>query len=333
MQTQDQFVEARQSDWTELESLLPIGKHLHQIPVVDIRRVGLLYRSICADLMRARAAGYSPEVVAYLDALAARSHNRIYGARPMHIRAAWQLLSRGFPRALRRNRRYFALAAALFVVPLLVGLSATLILPGFAAGVLPQQTLDAIGDAYAEGFDGRGLAASSNMAGFYVYNNIGIAFRCFATGILFGLGSVFFLVYNGVVIGTVLGYVIGCGHAHNILTFVCGHSALELTAIVVSGGAGLQLGHALIEPNGLTRWASLQARTGDLVRIIMGAAAMLAAAALVEGYWSPSSAPAQVKWAMSVVVAMLVAAYLSFAGRSTDGSADRSIRRETEAPR
>ncbi len=84
------------------------------------------------------------------------------------------------------------------------------------------------------------------MTGFYVYNNIGIAFRCFATGVLFGLGSVFFLVYNGLMIGAVAGLVTAAGHGKNLLTFTCTHGAFELTAIVISGdrrhGDGLRAG-------------------------------------------------------------------------------------------
>ena len=76
--------------------------------------------------------------------------------------------------------------------------------------------------------------SATNGSGFYVYNNVGIAFRCFATGILFGLGSLFFLIYNGITIGTVLGHVIAAGHGHNILTFVCTHGTFELTAIGIA---------------------------------------------------------------------------------------------------
>ena len=66
--------------------------------------------------------------------------------------------------------------------------------------VLPAELLDGMAEAYSKGFaEGRSGDQDAAMAGFYVYNNVGIAFRCFATGILFGLGSLFFLLYNGLV--------------------------------------------------------------------------------------------------------------------------------------
>jgi uncharacterized membrane protein SpoIIM required for sporulation len=125
----------------------------------------------------------------------------------------------------------------------------------------------------------------------------------------------FFLVYNGLVTGTVLGYVQKSGHADNILTFMCGHSPFELTAIVISGGAGLRMGYALLGTSGRTRLGSLRAVADDLISLILGAALFLFIAALIEGWWSPSGLPSQVKWAFSAVMSSLVVGFLLLAGR------------------
>jgi uncharacterized membrane protein SpoIIM required for sporulation len=169
---------------------------------------------------------------------------------------------------------------------------------------------------YSEGFnDGRAAGSDAGMAGFYVLNNVGVAFRCFATGILFGLGSVFFLVYNGLTIGTVTGWVWNAGHGGNILTFMCGHAPFELTAILISGAAGMRMGYALVATSGRTRLASLRASAREIAALVVGAAVMLVIAAAVEGFWSPSSLPAQVKWGASIVFTLGVITFLLFAGR------------------
>jgi uncharacterized membrane protein SpoIIM required for sporulation len=171
-------------------------------------------------------------------------------------------------------------------------------------------------DAYSQGFDeGRAAGVDAGMAGFYVYNNVGIAFRCFATGILFGAGSLFFLIYNGLVIGTVTGYVLQAGHGGNILTFMSGHAPFELTAIIISGAAGLRMGYALIATEGVTRFASLRRAAPEIAQLVVGAALMLLVAAGIEAFWSPSSIPAQVKWGFSAVGWTLVIGYLGLAGR------------------
>jgi uncharacterized membrane protein SpoIIM required for sporulation len=312
---QDQFVAARKAEWSQLDELLGRQPALHRLPPAEISRLGALYRSLCSDLMRARSAGYETELLVHLDSLAARAHNLLYGARPVRLAALGEFLASTFPRTLREHARFFAVASALFLVPMGLALWATLVHPDFAQAVLPREQLEASAQMYADSLAGRDSGQDAAMAGFYVHNNVGIAFRCFATGILFGLGSVFFLVYNGIVIGTVLGWVIVQGHGYNILTFVCGHTPFELTAICIAGGAGLQMGYALVRTHGRTRLGSLRAQAAAVGTIVGGAAVMLVIAAAIEGFWSPSGVPAPVKWSVAAALSLAVAAYLAFAGR------------------
>ena len=313
--TQDEFIARRKGEWSALDLILTAGKPLHRLPPADISNFSSLYRAICGDLVHARDVGFTPDLVSYLDGLAGRAHNLLYAAPPYRLRAAWDLVVRDFPQAIRRNLRFFGLGLALFYVPMIVCLLATLANPEFATYILPNETLRGMADMYSEGHAGRDEGTDAGMAGFYVYNNVGIAFRCFATGILFGLGSLFFLIYNGITIGTVLGHVIAAGYGHNILTFVCTHGTFELTAIGIAGGAGLQMGYALVDTGGQTRLGSLRAQGRDLAIIILGAAIMLFIAAGLEAFWSPSSIPPPVKWAAAGVFAVLLTLYFALAGR------------------
>lgn len=314
--TQDEFVAKRRPEWAALDGMLTSTRPLHRRPPAEISRFSALYRAVCADLVHARDVGYGIDLLAYLDGLAGRAHNLLYAAPPYRLGAVWDTLAREFPRAIRRNLRFVGLGLALFYVPLVVCLVATLLHPEFAAQVLPHEQLQQMAEMYREAHTGRDESTDAGMAGFYVYNNVGIAFRCFATGILFGLGSLFFLLFNGISIGTVLGHVIAAGHGHNILTFVCTHGTFELTAIGIAGGAGLQMGWALVDTGGRTRLGSLRAQGGDLAVIILGAGAMLIIAAGIEAFWSPSGLPAPVKWAASGVLAVLITLYLALAGRA-----------------
>jgi uncharacterized membrane protein SpoIIM required for sporulation len=313
--TQDEFVTRRQAEWDALTQILTAGKPLHRLPAADISRFSALYRGACADLVHARDVGFTPDLVSYLDGLAGRAHNLLYAAPPYRLGAAWDLVAREFPRTLRRNGRFFALGMGLFFVPLIGCAIATIFYPEFAYQVLSREQLQGMADMYREGTQGRDESTDSTMAGFYVYNNVGIAFRCFATGILLGFGSLFFLLYNGVVMGTVVGHVIAAGHGKNILTFVCTHGTFELTAIAIAGGAGLQMGYALVDTGGRTRLGSLRAAGHDLAIIILGAAIMLFIAAGIEAFWSPSSAPPPAKWAATGVLTVLLILYFSLAGR------------------
>jgi uncharacterized membrane protein SpoIIM required for sporulation len=148
-----------------------------------------------------------------------------------------------------------------------------------------------------------------------VQHNTSIAFEVFANGVFFALGSAFMLVYQGLVIGTVFGFLLGDDKGRQILTFTCSHSAWELTAIVLSGAAGLRMGWALVATEGRTRLASLRAVAPELVKLIGGAALMLSVAACIEGLWSPSTVPAPGKWAFAALQIFFVTMYLVFVGR------------------
>ncbi|HYJ11016.1 MAG TPA: stage II sporulation protein M [Polyangiaceae bacterium] len=315
------FVRVRSPLWQELSRKLQADGPLWKLPPTEISRAAALYRAVSTDLMRARRLGCPRDVIAYLDSLTASAHNALYAASRSDRRLRLVELMLDFPRAFRRAWPFMLTAGLLFWLPFALGWLATLNVAGFAERVMPVHMLESMADAYSTGFAaGRDADADAQMTGFYVYNNVGIAFRCFATGILYGMGSVFFLVYNGLVTGTVVGYVAQSGHGANILTFMCGHGPFELTAIVISGGAGMRMGYALLGSSGQTRVAALRSVADDLISLILGAAALLFGAALIEAWWSPSSLPSQVKWGFSLLMSLLTPGFLLFYGRLTPRS-------------
>ncbi len=313
---EDAFVAARKREWDELGLMLSTEAPLHAQGQQAITRFSQLYRALSADLMRARAEGYSGDLQSLLDSLAARAHNALYASSAYRLQDVAELFTREFPVAVRRYSWAMAISAVLFFLPFLIGFIGSFNDRAFALSLLPADIAKGMEEAYSKGFaDGRDPGMNATMTGFYVYNNIGIAFRVFATGVFFGLGSVFFLIYNGLFTGAVAGLVTTAGHGRNIFTFMAGHSVFELGAIVISGGAGLVMGDALVKTHGLTRWASLTRRGPELVALISGCAFMLAIAAVIEGFWSPSSLPDQVKWVSAAMFFIIVMAYLMLAGR------------------
>jgi uncharacterized membrane protein SpoIIM required for sporulation len=289
----------------------------------DVVRLPVLYRSVCADLAAAEAARYSAPLVDYLRGLTAGTHTILYGPHArtrddgrLSLGRAWLV---AFPRAVRARWRPMTIAALLFFVPLVIGLVLTLRDPTFAFRVAPESMLRPLAEAYAQGFDkGRDVGENAFMAGYYVNNNVGIALRCFALGIFFGIGSAFYLVQNGLSIGAILGYVASQGAGINIVTFIVGHGSLELGAIVLAGGAGLSMGWSIVAPGEKTRLASLQSRAREILVIVAGAAVMLFGAAMIEGFWSASSAPREVKIAIGGTLFVLVLVYILFAGRGRE---------------
>ncbi len=327
--TERAFADRRQKSWDALDivSGKATAMGVRALDASDVAQLPVLYRDVCADLAAAQMARYSAPLIDYLRGLTATAHGILYGpqsGRPGEAfaaaRHAWML---AFPRAIRKRWRAMFLAAGLFFVPLAIGLVLTLRDPSFAFRVAPEAMLRPLAEAYARGFsEGRDAGEGTMMAGFYVYNNVGIALRCFALGIFGGLGSAFYLVQNGLSIGAILGYVASEGAGPNIGTFIVGHGSLELGAIVIAGGAGLSLGWSVVAPGEQTRIVSLQRTAREIVVIVGGAAVMLVMAAGIEAFWSASSTPRPIKLAVGAALLVLVAAYIVFGGRGIRRSRD-----------
>jgi uncharacterized membrane protein SpoIIM required for sporulation len=326
--TEKAFADRRRRDWDDLHALTTkaTARGIKKLGPEEISSLPPLYRNVCADLAAAQAARYSAPLVDYLRGLTAAAHGVIYGPHAkargdggsLGLSRAWLV---AFPRAVRKRWRPMLLATALFFLPLALGFFLTARDPTFAFRIVPESELRPLAEAYARGFDqGREAGADTMMAGFYVYNNVGIALRCFALGVFFGLGSAFYLVQNGVSIGAILGYVASQGAGLNVLTFVVGHGSLELGAIVLAGGSGLSLGWSIVAPGPLTRVASLQRRAREILVVVAGAAVMLFGAAAIEAFWSASSVPRAVKLAIGATMFVLVLGYVLVAGR--DAPAD-----------
>ena len=133
---------------------------------------------------------------------------------------------------------------------------------------------------------------------------------------LFGLGSLFFLLFNGLTIGAVAGHLTQLGYIETFWGFVAGHSAFELTAIVLSGVAGFQLAQALIMPGRKSRLLALRDNSQIAIQIVYGAATLFIMAAFVEAFWSSQVwIPVTVKYTIGVVLWVLVIGYFALVGR------------------
>lgn len=324
--TEAAFARHRQPDWDQLDALVRRAQHLglRALGPELVAQLSPLYRDVCADLARAEGARYSAPLIDFLQGLTAAAHAVLYARQPARRLAGGargsmvRLGLEAFPRAVRRYRWAMLVSFVLFFVPFFVGFFATLANPAFATRVAPESMLRPLTEAYRQGFDAdRGAGLDALMAGFYVQHNVGIALTCFATGLAFGLGSAFYLLFNGLSTGAVLGYVAAHGAGGNILTFVVGHSSLELGAIVLCGGAGLVLGWSIVAPGDKTRVASLQAAARGVITVVFGAAVMLLLAAAVEGFWSASAVPPAVKRAVGAALFAIVAGYIALAGRGS----------------
>ncbi|NUZ05424.1 stage II sporulation protein M [Piscinibacter koreensis] len=291
----------------------------------DPARVAALYRAACEHLAIAQARAYPRHLVERLEALTQRAHEAVYRRSELGLARLARLFAIEFPAALRRHPVCFWLAAAGLALPMLAIGVACWLEPTFVLTVhdaAAVRGLDAMYGDRDEPIGRSGAEADWLMFGHYVRNNVSIAFQCFASGLFAGIGSLFCLLYNGISIGAVAGYLTQAGHARNFYSFVVTHGAFELTGIVVSGAAGLLLGGALIAPGRRDRLDALQHAARDAVLLVAGAFGMLVVAAALEAFWSAARwIDAPVKLGVGAACWIGIAAYLALQGRPRRASA------------
>lgn len=312
---QAQFILHHQATWTALNTWLDNPKTSDT--EFDFPHC---YRQVCQHLALAQSRMYSQPLINQLGQLVLRSHQQLYRRRAPLFHHILHFFGRDFPRLIRQEWRVVLLSTSIFFGSLIAMIVAIQIEPELAFSVIGPDEIASVEDMYSPEQHhriGREREADSDimMFGYYIKNNTGIGFQTFAGGLLFGIGSLFFLLFNGIFIGAVAGHLTQIGYIDTFWGFVAGHSATELTAIALSGAAGLKLGQALIQPGRKTRVEALKNNAVIAVNIIYGAATLFLIAAFIEAFWSSMSGiPVSVKYSVGIAMWSLILFYFARVG-------------------
>ena len=311
---QHSFEQLHGATWRRVEAAL-------EKPAADdnSRVLAEHYLLLCQHLAIAKERLYDAALIERLNNLVLALYRELYRYRAETRLNLYAFFRRDFPLAIYRQRVFILLSFLVFMLPGLLAAGWTF----FDADAI-YSLLDAPEVRQVEGmYDpetrkiGREREADTDifMFGFYIYNNISVAFRCFAGGLLLGIGSLLVLLFNGMFIGGIAGHLTRLDYVDTFYPFVVGHGSFELTAIVFSGAAGLRLGYAIVKPGPLRRLESLRLAGREVVPMLYGIVLMLIIAAFIEAFWSSSTLLSnEVKYSVGAVLWALVLLY-AFSGR------------------
>lgn len=327
---QEHFIVRHQAEWLAFEQWLDARAARPRRARADRGWRGLAdedlpaaYRRLCQQLGLARRRGYSPQLVARLQELMQRGHAVMYRPPLPRWRRAFEFFLADMPRLVRAESGVMWASLALFAIPLVASFLAVQLKPELIHTLMDTQQVAELEAMYDTASSKLGREAESDlmMFGYYIFNNIGIGLRTFASGLLAGVGPALALAFNGVIIGGVAGHLQLSGHGDPFWRFVAGHSAFELSAIVIAGGAGLRLGLDMLAPGRRRRVDALVEGGRRGARLCLGVFAMLLAAAFIEAFWSSIGwIPAMVKYSVGGGLWALVLAWLWFGGRDRDAA-------------
>jgi uncharacterized membrane protein SpoIIM required for sporulation len=321
----NEFIAERKKEWEKLEAI--VGKFgaasASKLTRQELWDLGRLYTAAVSDLstLKSTEFGLDPDnpVILYLNGLVIRVHGSIYRKRSFNWSSFIRFFSHAFPEAFRKNLGYVIVSTGIFCAFGVLGFILALKEPGFVEILVPEGIISTVesGNVWFHDLYAVAPMASSQL----MTHNISVTFLIVASGITFGVGSVYLLGLNGLLVGTVSALCMKHDLSLQFWSFVLPHGSLEISAIFIAGAAALIIGHALIAPGPYKRAEYLSLRSREAGKLALGCVPLLALAGVIEAFLSPSPLPAWLK---------LIFAAASFSGLSAFLFLSGADRREEE---
>ena len=310
------FLESRLAKWKRLEELTARASkfRLKDLSGEEVREFGRLYRRTAADLAIAREEVRDQRLVNYLNHLVARAHGAIYRSESSGFGVFASFFRYEFPSVFRKTFRYTLISFAVFMLSAAFAYAACFFDESFADRIDPGLRENIASHTnWTEAVNRANPLASTSIQA----NNITVTFMAFAGGLLGGLGTLFALFRNGLLLGIVIELCVRY-RFWEIPIFIAAHGVIELTAIFIAGGAGLLVGKALLMPGDMRRVDALVTNGLLAIKLILGCIPMLLIAGLIEGFISPAHILPAYKFSISALSALVMAMYFLKPNRSVD---------------
>jgi uncharacterized membrane protein SpoIIM required for sporulation len=306
----NQWLAKRRPYWERLGALLGQAGSggLRRLSRDELRETALLYRQAASDLSTLRQDPTARAYAEQVNHLLARAHHIIYSSRGTSFMKVVRFLRDDYPAIFQRQIRYVIVSLLILLGGATLGAVLTLARPQFMRHMLGPAMVATI--ERHEMWTYSVVAMAPAASGWIMTNNLSVCFMAFAGGILFGVLTVYSMFFNGLLLG-VIG--VACqqhGMSLDLWSFVAAHGSLELPSIILSGAAGLRLGHGVLFP-GLYRRRDSIARAGvDASRLVAGIIPLLVIAGTLEGFFSPSNAPVWLKFTVGGLLFALLVTWL-----------------------
>jgi uncharacterized membrane protein SpoIIM required for sporulation len=306
----NQWIQKRRPHWDRLASLLAQSDSsgLGQLSRAELQEMALLYRQVAADLSVLRQDATARTYALHVNQLLARAHHIIYSGRKTSLLTIFRFLRDDYPVIFQRQIGFVLASLGVSLAWGLLGVVLTSARPEFMRHFVGPEMIATMErhEMWTHSIVTMAPTATSAI----MTNNLSVSFITFASGIVFGLGTFFYLFVNGMMLGVIGAACHQYGMSVALWSFVAGHGSLELPAIIIAGGAGFRLGYSMLFPGAL-RWKDSVARGGvEAAKLVSGIIPMLVIAGCLEGFFSPSQAPVWLKFTVGGMLFTLLLLWL-----------------------
>ncbi len=226
------------------------------------------------------------KVTQYLNGLASRIYLGIYQNKKEDGSRIFNFWKTELPLTIRKNHRVLLYALLLFLGFVLMAVFSTIQDQTFVRGVLGDGYVEMTEENIAKG-DPFGVYKDPDRFRMFLsiaLNNIKVSFMVFVGGFLVSAGTIWMLFENGMMLGSFQTFFFTKGLGWDSILTVWIHGTLEISAIIIAGGAGMIVGNSILFPKTFSRLDSLKRGTRDGLKLMIGLIPIFIAAAFLEGF-------------------------------------------------
>ncbi|OPH49609.1 hypothetical protein BC351_37070 [Paenibacillus ferrarius] len=305
------FIREHKSQWTELEDLIrQLNKRKSSLQASQINRFTELYKTVSAHLATLQTHRPADETTVYLNHLISQAHNAMYKESNKSSSQMKQFFLHYFPSLIQARSLFVGFALILFLLGGLLGflsvwkdpLNLSMIMPGtMAENIDPSRTADPRGDIHSP------LVSTAIMT-----NNIRVAVLAFISGVTLGIGTVYLMISNGLLVGALAAVFMKSGKSYVFWAYILPHGIIELTAIFIAGGAGLYMGYRFFVPGPYPRKLRFLESAKESAQLLIGTIPLFIVAGIIEGYITPSTLSLEVKYLIAGVTLLILILYYGY---------------------
>lgn len=303
------FIKANSETWGELESLSTIinKSGLKTLPSKDVKIFLQIFRQTSQHLAYARTHYPKSYVVSYLNSLLSKCHSHVYAVKKVSPSILLKYIAYDFPKLLKEYKWYIICSFSFFAVGALLSMILVFINVDNATMFLPENLIATI----KSGKSSSGQWNYPLMSSYIMVNNISVSLKAFVMGITLGIGTMYVLFFNGALLGALTALVYKYGDPVNYWSLILPHGVIELTAIFISGAAGLIIAKSMLLPGKYSRKHSLIKGAKESISLVIGVIFMLVIAGIIEGFFTPLDIPALSKLIFAAISAIILIVYFS----------------------
>ncbi len=305
------FIDNNRDAWDQLDRLIKKATKgdLSILNEDELSELLKLYRKVLNDIAYAETHFSDPDLGSYLNSLATRAHSIIFSNKSINPRSLFKFLWKDFPKTIQDTSVYIYISTCIFLVGTIIAFLTVAFDIPYLQKLIPDSLVKIINSANING--PLNTTPASLLSSLVMTNNIKVSFLALSSGFIFGLGPIYVLWQNGLILGGIAAIFTMAEKSINFWATVLPHGVIELPAIFIAGAAGLLIGKAIVAPGNYTRTHALRSIAPQIFRLIGGTVFLLIIAGIIEGFFSPKPFPDTIKLAFSLITFIILIIYLT----------------------